>query len=219
MKPRLTPCVSLNLSLYCLRISIMRLISTSLKVVSIAVVFFDSTSLRLIVLRRLLIFSLRSLRLYKLLTFNAFLPGCSMLPAHHASIFFRCDPVGFTVAGSTFLSAMIADATGVLYIVGYCSNRCSRWLCCRLLYGDEFLSFCCGACGTGAGLAASAAGAATSESIMAITSPIFNTSPSCCLCFQLTWFFSIYFKGCFFTFQFSNHFITVYKVAIFFNPF
>ena len=57
MKPRLTPCSSLNLSLYLVRIAMIAVISTSLKVVSMAVVFLASTSRRLMVRRRLLIFS------------------------------------------------------------------------------------------------------------------------------------------------------------------
>ena len=44
MNPRFTPWVSLNLSLYCFRISIIGSISTSLKVVSIAVSCFTATS-------------------------------------------------------------------------------------------------------------------------------------------------------------------------------
>src|SRR5690606_4741856 len=57
MKPRPTPCFSLNESLYFLRISITALISTSLKVVSMAVVFLAATSREAIVLRRPDIFS------------------------------------------------------------------------------------------------------------------------------------------------------------------
>jgi len=57
MQPKLTPWLSLNLSLYCFLTSITRVMSTSLKVVSMAVVFLDSTSRRLMVLRSALIFS------------------------------------------------------------------------------------------------------------------------------------------------------------------
>jgi hypothetical protein len=45
MNPRPTPCLSANGSLYCLRVSITAVMSTSLKVVSIAAVCCASTSL------------------------------------------------------------------------------------------------------------------------------------------------------------------------------
>src|SRR5690606_41003478 len=62
MKPSPIPYFSLNLSLYLARRSMMGFISTSLKVVSMAVSFRTATSLRAIVLRRDDIFSLRVLR-------------------------------------------------------------------------------------------------------------------------------------------------------------
>ena len=55
MKPRPTPCVSLNLSLYLSRNAITALMSTSLKVVSMAVSFFTLTSRSAIFLRNVLI--------------------------------------------------------------------------------------------------------------------------------------------------------------------
>src|SRR6185436_18790235 len=112
MKPRFTPCASLNLSLYFVLISMMALISTSLKVVSIAVVFFASTNLLLIVLRNTLIFSGRSLRS------NNFEPG--FLPGLFKASITSCFtilpllPVAFNSFTSTFLSAIIAAATGVV---------------------------------------------------------------------------------------------------------
>src|ERR1700761_6364129 len=60
IKPKPTPCFSLNLSLYLLRISIIGDISTSLKVVSIAVSFLTATNRLATVLRKGDIFSRRS---------------------------------------------------------------------------------------------------------------------------------------------------------------
>src|SRR5471032_1015629 len=57
IKPKPTPCFSLNLSLYLQRSSIMGDISTSLKVVSMAVSFLTATKRRATVLRRFDIFS------------------------------------------------------------------------------------------------------------------------------------------------------------------
>src|ERR1700761_4080945 len=61
MKPKPTPCFSLNLSLYLLRISMIGDISTSLKVVNIAVSFLTATKRLATVLRNDDIFSRRSL--------------------------------------------------------------------------------------------------------------------------------------------------------------
>src|ERR1700760_4462937 len=61
IKPSPTPCFSLNLSLYLLRTSIIGDISTSLKVVSIAVSFFTATNRLATVLRSDDIFSRFSL--------------------------------------------------------------------------------------------------------------------------------------------------------------
>ena len=58
IKPNPTPCVSLNLSLYCFLRSIIGFISTSLKVVNMAVSFFTATNLLAIVFLRDDIFSL-----------------------------------------------------------------------------------------------------------------------------------------------------------------
>ena len=60
IKPRPTPCFSLNLSLYLALISMIGDMSTSLKVVSMAVSFFTATNLRATVLRKGDIFSRRS---------------------------------------------------------------------------------------------------------------------------------------------------------------
>ena len=56
MKPRPTPWVSRNLSLYLLRSAITALMSTSLKVVSMAVWFFTLTRRSPTFLRRVVIF-------------------------------------------------------------------------------------------------------------------------------------------------------------------
>src|ERR1700753_4131393 len=60
IKPRPTPCFSLNLSLYFVRSSIIGDISTSLKVVSIAVSFLTATRRFATVFRNEDIFSRRS---------------------------------------------------------------------------------------------------------------------------------------------------------------
>src|ERR1700757_4060404 len=89
----------------------MALISTSLKVVSIAVVFLASTKRRLTVLRRLLIFSGLLLRPNN--STPGFLPG--LFSASNTSCFTILPllPLGVTVLVSIFLSAIIAAATGV----------------------------------------------------------------------------------------------------------
>src|ERR1700744_4491293 len=91
------------------------LMSTSLKVVSIAVVFFASTSRREIVFRRLLIFSRRSWRL------NRSLPGVrpGWASASSTSFFKIFPPVpdGTMEPASIFLSEMMAAATGVARIL------------------------------------------------------------------------------------------------------
>src|ERR1700761_6063404 len=61
IKPKPTPCFSLNLSLYLLRISMIGDMSTSLKVVSIAVSFLTETKRLATVLRNGDILSRRSL--------------------------------------------------------------------------------------------------------------------------------------------------------------
>src|SRR6187401_1401313 len=68
MKPSLIPCFATNCSWYFFLNSMMLLISTSLKVVSIAVLFFAETNLRAIVRRIRVIFSRCSLRLNKAFT-------------------------------------------------------------------------------------------------------------------------------------------------------
>src|ERR1700739_2839284 len=113
MKPRFTPCASLNLSLYLARNSMMALISTSLKVVSMAVVFFASTKRRLTVLRRLLIFSGRSLRVKG--SVPGLLPGLLMASSTSCLTILPLEPVGTTFLRSGFLSAIIAAATGVAF--------------------------------------------------------------------------------------------------------
>src|SRR5476649_1932949 len=60
IKPKPTPCFSLNLSLYLLRISMIGDISTSLKVVNMAVSFLTATKRLATVLRNGDIFSRRS---------------------------------------------------------------------------------------------------------------------------------------------------------------
>src|ERR1035438_2886014 len=117
MKPRFTPCFSLNLSLYCVLNAMIWLISTSLKVVSIAVVFLASTNLRETVLRRLLIFSFFPSRLN--IGWPGVLPG--LLNASSTSLFlnFAPIPVGEIEEASNFLSAIIADATGEALILPF----------------------------------------------------------------------------------------------------
>ncbi len=112
MKPRFTPCFSLNLSLYLLRRAMIWLISTSLKVVSMAVVFFASTSRRETVFRRLLIFSLLSSRPNNALPGTR--PGLFSASSTSCLTIFPFAPEGVMELLSTFLSAMIAAATGVL---------------------------------------------------------------------------------------------------------
>ncbi len=62
MKPRFTPFCSLNLSLYLSRRAITALMSTSLKVVSMAVVFFTLTRRSATFLRRVVILARLSWR-------------------------------------------------------------------------------------------------------------------------------------------------------------
>ena len=57
IKPNPTACVSLNFSLYRLRMSMIGFMSTSLKVVSIAVSFLTATNLEAIFLRSIFIFT------------------------------------------------------------------------------------------------------------------------------------------------------------------
>ena len=116
MKPRFTPCNSLNLSLYFVRISITGCMFTSLKVVSMAVVFFASTNRRLTVLRRLLIFSVFSFLLNN--SRPGLLPG--LVNASSTSSFKILPPIpeGEIFVGFIFLSAMMAEATGVALISG-----------------------------------------------------------------------------------------------------
>src|SRR5689334_1592327 len=77
-----------------------------------AVVFLASTSRRLTVLRRLLIFSLRSLRLNNSWPATAFLPGLANACITSFFMIFPPEPDGVIEDGSTFLSAIIAAATG-----------------------------------------------------------------------------------------------------------
>ena len=72
------------------------LISTSLKVVSIAVPFFASTNRFAIVLRRLLIFSLRCSRADKTWFSNGIRPGCSKALSTSSFTILPCGPVAFT---------------------------------------------------------------------------------------------------------------------------
>src|ERR1017187_6693233 len=113
MKPRFTPCFSLNLSLYCVLNAMIWLISTSLKVVSIAVVFLASTNLRETVLRRLLIFSFFPSRLN--IGWPGVLPG--LLNASSTSCFNILPPVpeGVMDEASIFLSDIMAAATGLVF--------------------------------------------------------------------------------------------------------
>ncbi len=94
----------------------MRLISTSLKVVSIAVVFFASTNLLEIVFRRLLIFSTRTLRLFNSVPANAFLPGLDKAASTSSFRILPPTPEGEIEETVTFLSAIIAEATGLAFI-------------------------------------------------------------------------------------------------------
>ena len=87
--------------------------STSLKVVSMAVVFFASTNLRLIVLRRLLIFS--GLLFLPKGAVPGFLPGLANASSTSCLKILPLFPDGVTDDGLIFLSAMIAAATGVAF--------------------------------------------------------------------------------------------------------
>jgi hypothetical protein len=89
-------------------------IFTSLKVVSIAVVFLASTSLREMVLRRFVIFSAFSLRLLE--TVPGLLPGFSRAASTSSFNILPSGPLGVIFLVSTFFSAMIAAATGVAFI-------------------------------------------------------------------------------------------------------
>ena len=89
----------------------MFVMSTSLKVVNMAVVFFASTSLRETVLRRLLILSLFNSRLNN--DFPGVLPGFDSASSTSCFKIFPTVPEGVMEAVSTFLSVMMAAATGV----------------------------------------------------------------------------------------------------------
>src|ERR1700709_450580 len=84
--------------------------STSLKVVSIAVVFFASTNRRLMVRRRLLIFSGFSSRLN--IGTPMARPGFGKAFNTSCFIILPLAPLGVMFDVSTFLSAIIAAATG-----------------------------------------------------------------------------------------------------------
>src|SRR5690606_38929702 len=164
MKPRFTPCTSLNLSLYCLRISIIGCMSTSLKVVSIAVVFLASTRRRLMVLRRLDILSARSLRLNNSAPSKALRPALAIAANTSSFTILPENPEGFIDLGSTFLSAIIAEATGVALTSGF-------------LMAVSVSTFVSGLAAAGAGCAGlAAAGFPVVSLITAITSPIFKVS-------------------------------------------
>src|SRR5688500_612180 len=177
IKPNPTPCISLNLSLCLLRISMMLLISTSLKVVSIAVVFFASTSRRLMVLRRLLIFSVRPFLLNNSAPANAFLPGLDNAASTSSFNIFPWKPEGVTVLGSTFLSAMIAEATGVALTSFGTEVTGAVVACCWLLVAD-LASLPLEDAVTAFASDFLPSGFAAASSILANRSPIFNVSPS-----------------------------------------
>ena len=168
------PCFSLKVSLYFLRISITGPISTSLKVVSMAVVFLASTSLLDTVLRRLLILVAFSSRL------NIGLPGVrpGFSNADKTSCFsiLPLVPLPVTVDGFTFLSAIMALATGVAFTsdcTGAEAGAAAFSGCAACAAGAADVS-CAGAAG-----AAAPSGRAASSSILQATSSIFNVSPSC----------------------------------------
>ena len=165
MKPRFTPCISLNLSLNFLRTSMMGPMSTSLNVVSIAVVFLASTKRRLMVLRRLLIFSGRSTRLFT--GFSGLRPGLLIAASTSCLYILPLLPVGLISLVGTFLSAIIAAATGVALTSANSATG-------TLAAGTSFF----GAMASGA-----ASGLGASVSMLPTVSPMASVSPSLATCF------------------------------------
>ena len=118
---------------------------TSLKVVSMAVVFFASTRRRLTVFRRLLIFSVFSSRLNN--SMPGFFPGCVSASSTSSFKIFPPIPDGLIVDGFNFLSAIIAEATGVAFTS--CSKGVSLdwlfvivcWSVLSAFAGSAFVSF------------------------------------------------------------------------------
>ena len=168
MKPRLTACCSLNLSLNFFLISMMGPISTSLKVVSMAVVFLASTNLRLIVLRRLLIFSGLSFLLNNVVPGNR--PGLFNASSTSCFIIFPLLPDAVIFLLSTFVSAIMAAATGVAF----------RSVADLVVSTGVFSTIAAFFDSTGAIFFS---GALASVSIDPTRSPIANVSPSLATCF------------------------------------
>ncbi len=84
-----------------------------------AVVFFASTNLREIVFRRLLIFSASHITAENdSAPSNVFLPGLHNAASTSSFKIFPPVPDGVIVLGSTFLSAIIAEATGDSFHIG-----------------------------------------------------------------------------------------------------
>ena len=144
-----------------------------------AVVFFASTNLLLMVLRRLLIFSGRSFLLN--ISAAGLRPG--LFKASNTSCFtiFPFSPVGVIFLLSIFLSAMIAAATGVVFISGFTSS-----------FGASDFSDSTGFKGVvslalssffSSSFTSAPAGFTPSVSILQTTSPIASVSPSLATCF------------------------------------
>ena len=153
--------------------------STSLKVVSIAVVFFASTSLRLIVLRRLLIFSAFSSRPKSSLP--TALPGFVRASRTSCFIIRPLDPEGVTFFTSTFLSAKIAAATGVAFTslertgIDFSSSVFTA-LFPDVSFGADLGSSFFSDLFFGSGILRAEAGFSAVSSIVETISPIFNVS-------------------------------------------
>src|SRR6185503_998157 len=131
MKPRPTPCFSLNLSLYLARSSIIGAISTSLKVVSMAVSFLTATRRLATVFRNDDIFSRRSVLEpaaagavlgASTLGVGGAAFGLSLTPCGFSEVFSAINasslvilpptPVPVTACGATPFSAKILAAAG-----------------------------------------------------------------------------------------------------------
>ena len=146
-----------------------------------AVVFFASTSLRLMVLRRLLIFSGRSFLLN--MAAAGFRPGLFKASNTSCLTILPFSPVALILLLSTFLSAMIAAATGVAFM-SFFGSAFSTFLGSAFSTGNSLFSFAGSSrfCST---LFSSTAGFAASVSILQTTSPMASVSPSLATCFTI----------------------------------
>ena len=147
--------------------------STSLKVVNMAVVFLASTKRLAMVLRRLLIFSLRTFLENKSTPAKTFLPGFAIAFSTSLFMIFPPKPLGSMLFTSTFLSAIMALATGVAFTSLEIAVTGAAEVGCWLLVAGSFAT----------GLLTT--GFSAVSSICANMLPIKIVSPSVAKCFTV----------------------------------